>query len=151
MPVRASALVRARKRGLFDPTTSPDWPDSQTYSEVSINRGLSADKEPRDKARAVDFEQTRLWLGGSPCKLGKESNQSFGLTRDLHLPDNLSLRVHNAHARRIPMTRRFRHSAPWLFSVSRCLGPTQSRDPVSSFIGGQPHQLPVQRRAHYGI
>ena len=28
------------------------------------------------------------------------------------------------------MTRRFRHSAPWLFSLSRCLRPTQRRDPV---------------------
>src|SRR5262245_62707212 len=38
----------------------------------------------------------------------------------------------------VPMTRRFRHSVPWLSSVSRCLGPTQRRDPVSSSIGGQP-------------
>jgi hypothetical protein len=29
----------------------------------------------------------------------KEGNQSFGFTRDLRLPDNLALRVHNAHAR----------------------------------------------------
>src|SRR5262245_19608938 len=32
-------------------------------------------------------------------KRRKESNQSFGFTRDLRLPDNLALRVHNAHAR----------------------------------------------------
>src|SRR6266404_6752548 len=44
------------------------------------------------------------------------------------------------------MTRRFLHNAPWLSSVSRCLGPTQRRDPVSSSIGGQPHQLIAQRR-----
>jgi hypothetical protein len=31
------------------------------------------------------------------------------------------------------------------------LGPTQRRDPVSSSIGGQPHQLPAQSTAHYGI
>src|SRR6201993_3759439 len=36
---------------------------------------------------------------------------------------------------RVPMTRRFLHNAPWLSSVSRCLGPTQRRDPVSSSIG----------------
>src|SRR5262245_36588362 len=47
---------------------------------------------------------------------------------------------------RVPMTRRFLHNAPWLSSVSRCLGPTQRRDPVSSSIGGQPHQLIAQRR-----
>src|SRR5215471_11920399 len=47
---------------------------------------------------------------------------------------------------RVPMTRRFLHNAPWLSSVSRCLGPTQCRDPVSSSIGGQPHQLIAQRR-----
>src|SRR6266581_143230 len=47
---------------------------------------------------------------------------------------------------RVPMTRRFLHNAPWLSSVSRCLGPTQRRDPVSSSIGGQPHQLVAQRR-----
>src|SRR4029077_15681890 len=47
---------------------------------------------------------------------------------------------------RAPMTRRFLHNAPWLSSVSRCLGPTQRRDPVSSSIGGQPHQLIAQRR-----
>jgi hypothetical protein len=44
------------------------------------------------------------------------------------------------------MTRRFLHNAPWLSSVSRCLGPTQRRDPVSSSIGGQPHQLIAHRR-----
>jgi hypothetical protein len=38
------------------------------------------------------------------------------------------------------------HNAPWLSSVSRCLGPTQRRGPVSSSIGGQPHQLIAQRR-----
>jgi hypothetical protein len=43
-------------------------------------------------------------------------------------------------------TRRFLHNAPWLSSVSRCLGPTQRRDPVSSSIGGQPHQLITQSR-----
>jgi hypothetical protein len=43
------------------------------------------------------------------------------------------------------MTRRFLHNAPWLSSVSRCLGPTQRHDPVSSSIGGQPHQLIAQR------
>src|SRR5262249_31557112 len=47
---------------------------------------------------------------------------------------------------RVPMTRRFLHNAPWLSSVSRCLGPTQRRDPVSSSIGGEPHQLIAQRR-----
>src|SRR5262249_11803248 len=47
---------------------------------------------------------------------------------------------------RVPMTRRFLHNAPWLSSVSRCLGPTQRRDPVSSSIRGQPHQLISQRR-----
>src|SRR5262249_33600455 len=46
---------------------------------------------------------------------------------------------------RVPMTRRFLHNAPWLSSVSRCLGPTQRRDPVSSCIGGQPHHLIAQR------
>jgi hypothetical protein len=40
----------------------------------------------------------------------------------------------------VPMTRRSLHSVPWLSSVSRCLGPTQRRDPVSSSIGGQPPQ-----------
>src|SRR5262245_21622699 len=47
---------------------------------------------------------------------------------------------------RVPMTRRFLHNAPWLSSVSRCLGPTQRRDPVSSSIGGQPYQLIAQSR-----
>src|SRR6202035_4931919 len=32
-------------------------------------------------------------------KRRKESNQRFGFTRDLRLPDNLALRVHTAHAR----------------------------------------------------
>ena len=40
----------------------------------------------------------------------------------------------------VPMTRRSLHSVPWLSSVSRCLGPTQRRDAVSSSIGGQPPQ-----------
>src|SRR5262245_46645262 len=51
----------------------------------------------------------------------------------------------------IPMTRRFLHSVPWLSSVSRCLGPTQGRDPVSSSIGGQPPSPLARCRAHYGI
>jgi hypothetical protein len=42
----------------------------------------------------------------------------------------------------VPKTRRFRHTDPWLSSVSRCLGPTQRRDPVSSSIGGQPPSPP---------
>ena len=32
-------------------------------------------------------------------KRPKESHQRFGFTRDLRLPDNLALRVHNVHAR----------------------------------------------------
>ncbi len=32
-------------------------------------------------------------------KRRKESNQSFGFTRDVRLPDNLALRVHDARAR----------------------------------------------------
>ena len=32
-------------------------------------------------------------------KRRKEGNQSFGFTRDLRLPDNLALRVHDANAR----------------------------------------------------
>jgi hypothetical protein len=50
----------------------------------------------------------------------------------------------------VPMKHRFRHSARWLSSVSRCLGPTQRRDPVSSSIGGQPHQPLAHSRAHCG-
>src|SRR5208282_3494502 len=50
----------------------------------------------------------------------------------------------------VPMTRRFRHNVPWLSSVSRCLGPPQRRDPVSSSIGEQPLQLLTRSRAHYG-
>src|SRR5262249_12858083 len=42
----------------------------------------------------------------------------------------------------VPVIRQFLHNAPWLSSVSRCLGPTQRRDPVSSSFGGQPHHLP---------
>src|SRR5215472_11668021 len=51
----------------------------------------------------------------------------------------------------VPVTRQFLHNAPWLSSVSRCLGPTQRRDPVSSSFGGQPHHLPARSTAHYGI
>src|SRR6516165_1688728 len=52
----------------------------------------------------------------------------------------------------IPKTRRFRHSVPRLSSISRCLGPTQRRDPVSSSIGGQPPSPPRSvQAAHYGI
>ena len=44
LPIRASAGVRAWRRGLFDPTASPDRTDAQTCSEVSINtRFRSAD------------------------------------------------------------------------------------------------------------
>jgi len=44
----------------------------------------------------------------------------------------------------------FRHSVPRLSSISRCLGPTQRRDPVSSSIGGQPPSPRARCRAHYG-
>src|SRR5204863_9159686 len=37
---------------------------------------------------------------------------------------------------------RFRHSSPWLFSVSRCLGPTQRRDPVHHLSGANHHPHP---------
>jgi hypothetical protein len=37
LPVRASAVVCARKRYLFAPTASPDWKGAQTCSEISLN------------------------------------------------------------------------------------------------------------------
>ena len=81
------------------------------------------------------------------AKRSKEINQFRARSRPSS-PSQSSPACPQRNHSTVPMTRRFRHSAPWLSSVSRCLGPTQRRDPVPSSIGGQPHQLPTQSRAH---
>jgi len=81
----------------------------------------------------------------------EERNQGVMLTRDLRLFSRSFPARPQRTRSTVLMTRRFRHNAPWLSSVSRCLGPTQRRDPVSSSIGGQPLQLLTRSRAHYGI
>src|SRR5262245_17606470 len=67
-------------------------------------------------------------------------------------PPSRSCPAHPQRKRsRVPTTRRFRHNVPRLSSISRCLGPTQRRDPVSSSIGGQPPSPLARSEAHYGI
>jgi hypothetical protein len=52
-------------------------------------------------ASRIIIIETRQWAASlhRKTKRPKESHQRFGFTRDLRVPDNLALRVHNAHAR----------------------------------------------------
>ena len=115
------------------------------------NRFKSCSLQPRMQPLR---QRPRLKSNPPHCKAQrlKKSNQSFRLARDFR-PPSKSSPVHPQCTRStVPKTRQFRHTDPWLSSVSRCLGPTQRRDPVSSSIGGQPPSSPLARsRAHYRI
>src|SRR5262249_483829 len=51
-------------------------------------------------------------------------------------PPSRSSRLRPQHTRlRVPKTHRFRHSVPWLSSISRCVGPTHVVPPFHHLAG----------------
>jgi len=115
------------------PTSTHTWLAAVLAALISaLFFGLNAvaSKLLFSPAAPAHFDAVSLFVARGFWSLPLFLVLALATMRDLRLPDNLALRVHDAHAREFQLKRRFRHSAPWLFSVSRCLGPAQRRDPV---------------------